>query len=137
MRTSSLFTFVLAAFGLLLTACTVDPVEPSVNYQIVDQRDVPVPVVHHTRYDVVLEADALPEEADLRATAMHVWRTHETSSNKMIVRMYLPEMDLAGDAYATATVTKYGVRDVRVNPDALANTPWNVTISVDQPDRDA
>ena len=96
-------------------------------YQIVDQRDMPLPVVHHTRYDVLLETNALPSEAHLRATAMHVWRTGETSSNKMIVRIFLPEMNLTGEAYATATVTKYGVRDVRVNPDALANTPWDAS----------
>ncbi len=96
-------------------------------YRIVDQHDVPLPVVHHTRYDVVLETDVLPSEAGLRATALHVWRTGKTASNKMIVRIFLPEMSLAGEAYATATVTKYGVRDVRVNRDALANTPWDAS----------
>ena len=127
MKKTPLTISMLAAFGLLLTACTVEPSEPDVQYQIVDQRDVPLPVVHHTQYDVVLETDVLPSEAGLRATALHVWRTGETPSNKMVVRIYLPEMNLTGEAYATATVTKYGVRDVRVNQDALANTPWDAS----------
>ena len=127
MKNMRLATSMLAAFGLFLTACTVQPSEPDVQYQIVDQRDVPLPVVHHTRYDVVLETDVLPSESGLRATALHVWRTGETASNKMVVRIFLPEMSLTGEAYATATVTKYGVRDVRVNPDALANTPWDAS----------
>ena len=132
MRHTSLMTSLLAAFGLLLTACKVQPLEPSVRYQIVDQRDVPLPVVHHTRYDVLLETDSLPSEAGLRATAMHVWRASDTSSNKMVVRIYLPSMTLTGEAYATATVTKYGVRDVQVNPDALANTPWDAPASSEE-----
>ena len=133
MRNTRLLTSLLAAFGLLLTACKVQSSEPRVHYQIVDQRDVPLPVVHHTQYDVLLETDSLPSEAGLRATAMHVWRTGDTPSNKMVVRIFLPDMSLTGQAYATATVTKYGVRNVRVNHDALADTPWRAPSSSEQP----
>ena len=129
MKNTRLLTSMLAAFGLLLTACTVQSSEPDVQDQIVDQRDVPLPAVHHTRYDVLLETNVLPNKAGLHATAMHVWRSGETSSNKMVVQIYLPEMNLEDGAYATATVTKCGGRDVRVNPGALAKTPWEASAS--------
>jgi hypothetical protein len=81
-----------------------------------------LPVVQHARYDV------LPSDHSLRTTAMRVGRSGEAASNntsdKRVVWIFLPGMDPAGEAYAAATVTKYGARHMQVNGDGLGGTRW-------------
>lgn len=98
---------------------------PSLAYEVAERDSVSLAAMSQLVYRIVVEADAVPGEEALRATATSVWEAEGGIDwEEAAVMVYLPGMDVRGEPYATVFVGADGVRDLALNPNALAGTPW-------------
>ena len=117
--------------GLLCACGDVGP--PPLAYEVAERDSVSLAAMGQLVYKLALEADAVPSEEALRATATAVWEAEEGAGwEEVAVMMYPPGTDPAssagqavqGEPYATVFVGAEGVRESALNPDALAGTRW-------------
>ena len=102
-------------------------------YEVAERDSLSLAAMDQLVYKIAVEADSTPGEEALRATAASVWeRERGADWEEVAVLMYPPRADTAsgagqdvrGEPYATAFVGTDGVRELALNPDALAGTPW-------------
>ena len=88
---------------LVLPACTM-PQGSALDYEVVNQTLFDTPTFKRLVYEVALHGEDIPSQESLCATARKVWREAGATSTWSHVRMYQPDMDKNGQAYAMAII---------------------------------
>lgn len=98
-------------------------------YTTVKTQDISYANTPKMVHRIVLNVTGIPSEAEIKATALHIWEFGNKKWSEFTVFMYLPDTNTNGEAFAVAEFRPQGLKELRVQTLALAGTKWETLVT--------
>ena len=99
-------------------------VAKTLEYEVVAREDTSYRGTSRMVTRVVVEADYIPPEDQLKKIANQIWESGNKGYDELIVFVYLPDMNTEGAAYAAGEFSPRGLKGFRIHDSVLYGTKW-------------
>ena len=99
-------------------------VAKTLEYKLVAREDTSYRGTSRMVTRVVVEADYLPPEDQLKKIASQIWESGNKGYDELTVFMYLADMNTEGAAYAAGEFSPRGMKEFTIHDSALYGTKW-------------